>query len=211
MDENNSVGMQLNPNWILNEGKMPLEWRAFTTLKKNHSAAMKCFEFDVNKGGMVVCLDCKRHPHLANKKSNFFTGYFGMKKYGYKWEVFRDHIDSAEHKECVKETGLEKTNQPRIRLTLGCASSNPQNAIKTSGKFAQVSRLVNTVHTMVHKNIGIANFEDLIKMQLANGADMGDQYFSSESFKDIAKCFAAILKDDLKAKIKNHRFGCGMS
>ena len=114
-----------------------------------------------------------------------------MKKYGYKWEVFRHHIDSAEHKECVKETGLEKTNQPRIRLTLACASSNPQNAIKTSGKFAQVSRLVNTVHTMVHKNIGIANFEDLIKMQLANGADMGDQYFSSESFKDIATCFAA--------------------
>ena len=34
-DENNSVGMQSKSNWILYKGKMPLEWRAFITLKKS--------------------------------------------------------------------------------------------------------------------------------------------------------------------------------
>ena len=38
---------------------------------------------------------------------------------------------------------------------------------------------------MVHKNIAITNFEVLIKIQLANGADMGDQYFSGKSFKEF--------------------------
>ena len=51
---------------------------------------------------------------------------------------------------------------------------------------------------MVHKNIAITNFEDLIKMQLANGADMGDQYFSDKSFKEFGRTLAKISNDGIK-------------
>ena len=50
---------------------------------------------------------------------------------------------------------------------------------------------------MVHKNIAITKFENLIKMQLANGADMGDQYLSDKSLKEFARILAKIIKDDI--------------
>ena len=78
---------------------------------------------------------------------------------------------------------LAETRTPKITLAFGNFGSN--NGITTSGRFAQVSRIVNTVHTIIHKNYGINNLEDLVKLQLANGADMGDRSIRNEwpSFK----------------------------
>jgi len=92
-----------------------------------------------------------------------------MKSSGYKWEVFADHIATEQHKQRVKEA-LAETRTPKITLAFGNFGSN--NGITTSGRFAQVSRLVNTVHTIIHKNYGINNLEALVKLQLANGADI---------------------------------------
>ena len=39
---------------------------------------------------------------------------------------------------------------------------------------------------------------------------MGDQYFSDKSFKEFARILAKIIKDDIKKKFEEHRFGCGM-
>jgi hypothetical protein len=57
----------------------------------------------------------------------------------------------------VKEA-LAETRTPKITLAFGNFRSN--NGITTSGMFAQVSRIVNTVHTIIHKNYGINNLED---------------------------------------------------
>ena len=174
-NEFENCGMKLNPHWVANEGKKPAQWRSFHSLKKNHPAEIKHFQFDLGKGGMVVCKDCIKFPHIADTSAKLFSGYFGMKTYGYKWEVFSAHLKTSEHAACVKEE-VKITKGKVQRLVLATANYNPKNAINNPGRFQQVSRLINTVHTMVHKNIAITNFEDLIKMQLANGADMGDQY-----------------------------------
>ena len=74
--------------------------------------------------------------------------------------------------------GLAETRTPKITLAFGKFGSN--NSIMTTGRFAQVSRIVNTVHTSIHKKYGINNLEDLVELQLTNGADMGDQYYSKK-------------------------------
>ena len=48
-----------------------------------------------------------------------------------------------------------------------------------------MQRLLNTVHMMAKHNIPNAVFEPLIRLQTANGAEMGTQYFSRESFKEL--------------------------
>ena len=130
-----------------------------------------------------------------------------MKSSGYKWEVFADHIATEQHKQCVKEA-LAETRTPKITLAFGNFRSN--NGITTSGMFAQVSRIVNTVHTIIHKNYGINNLEDLVKLQLANGADMGDQYYSEKSFKELVDSFSYVIKQKIKGRLANQRFGFGM-
>ena len=58
-----------------------------------------------------------------------------------------------------------------------------KNIIVEVGKVSEMQRLLNTVHMMAKHNIPIAVFEPLIRLQTANGAEMGTRYFSRESFK----------------------------
>ena len=133
-EDENVEGMALNPHWVANGGKQPDNWRHFSALIKYHRTDMKCFEFDVVNGGKVRCVACCSFPVLADKSAKLFReeGYFGQKN-GYKWEFFKAHLNSKDHKLRVSSAD-SKSLQPKVRKVI-----LDVNAYTEKGKIARLN------------------------------------------------------------------------
>eukprot|EP00638_Chattonella_subsalsa_P002262 CAMPEP_0117776754 /NCGR_PEP_ID=MMETSP0947-20121206/27930_1 /TAXON_ID=44440 /ORGANISM="Chattonella subsalsa, Strain CCMP2191" /LENGTH=282 /DNA_ID=CAMNT_0005603729 /DNA_START=58 /DNA_END=901 /DNA_ORIENTATION=- len=175
--------MSKNPNWIANGGVKPKGWRDLSTLCHNHS--------DLNSLAKSVNM----FPTLAKRNGPFVEGYFGQKNEGHKWEVYKNHQNSKEHKVCVQEF---KAPTPKI---VSFDSFNPEknNTIDGATTKAQYMRLINIVHSIIQKLDSFGHFEDQFMAQKANGADVGDQYYSSNSFLE----FLELMFDYVNKKMKS--------
>ena len=73
-------------------------------------------------------------------------------------------------------------------------------------KLQQVTRLCNTAHCVAKKSFGLDAFENLVVLQLQNGADMGTQYYSPQHTKELMSIISEIEKKDLRENLKVARF-----
>ena len=117
------------------------------------------------------------YPHVHDPDAKLVQGYAGMEKYGFKWESFKIHFESTHHKRCVKES-LGGLHQPTLH-------SHIQK--EKSEKFEQLRRVMNIIHLMVKKNHAANELEDHMKTHLANGCDVGFQYYNADSFNELCE------------------------
>ena len=195
-------GMGLNPHWLANGGVKPTNWRSYCSLLKYHFIDMQCFKFDISVGGKVTCQTCANCPGFADRgaKVSREDGYFGQPKTGYKWEFFKAHLETKEHKQCLKESDPEKSH-PKVNNLMA-----EMNAYTETGKIAQLKRLTNTVHYMVKRTVPNDHLEDLVLLQKANGCDMGEQYHTHYGFGGVLESLDSIVLQDIKQKVCQRRF-----
>ena len=195
-------GMGLNPHWLANGGVKPTNWRSYCSLLKYHFIDMQCFKFDISVGGKVTCQTCANCPGFADRgaKVSREDGYFGQPKTGYKWEFFKAHLETKEHKQCLKESDPEKSH-PKVNNLMA-----EINACTETGKIAQLKRLTNTVHYMVKRTVPNDHLEDLVLLQKANGCDMGEQYHTHYGFGEVLESLDSIVLEDIKQKVCQRRF-----
>ena len=60
-----------------------------------------------------------------------------------------------------------------------------QNALVDASQLAQIQRLVKKGHYTVQSNTPNTQFDNLCVLQLANGADVGYQYYSDKAFAEF--------------------------
>jgi len=115
------------------------------------------------------------------------------------------HWKNRAHEKCGRHFNGEVTSGNKIPTLL--ENQLQKNIIVEEGKVSQVQRLVNTVHLMAKHNISNAIYEPLIRLQTANGADMGTQYFSPESFKQLVTGLdTEVLKQIIEELVGNDFF-----
>ena len=94
---------------------------------------MQCFTFDISIGGKVTCQTCVNCPDFADRgtKVSREDCYFGQPKTGHKWEFFKAHLETKEHKQCLKESDPQKSHPKVNNLMAG------MNTHTETGKIAQ--------------------------------------------------------------------------
>ena len=194
----------INPYFIA--GKPPSsDFREFKTVYKNHTAKLKPWiVYDESKGGLITCKWCEAFPLLAPTDA-ITKGWHGEPTKGYVSQTLKAHWENRAHEKCGRHFNGEVTSGNKIPTLL--ENQLQKNIIVEEGKVSQVQRLVNTVHLMAKHNISNAIYEPLIRLQTANGADMGTQYFSPESFKQLVTGLdTEVLKQIIEELVGNDFF-----
>ena len=71
------------------------------------------------------------------------------------------------------------------KQVVAAQEKSKQNAIVDASQLAQTQRLLNTLHYMVQSDTLNRQFEMLCVLELANGADLGCQYYNDKTFAEF--------------------------
>ena len=169
-------------------------------------------------GTKAWCEPCRKFPLMASKKSalNLKEGYTGEAKGGFKYDAIRNHYLRKgstelvkEHLNCHNQWKRARQMEESKREETKKSSDQVLDVFIQQGlqqKLQQVTRLCNTAHCVAKKSFGLDAFEDLVVLQLQNGADMGTQYYSPHHTKELMSIISEIEKKDLREDLKVARF-----
>jgi hypothetical protein len=150
----------------------------------------------------------------ANSKSvlNEPGGYRGESIGGFKYDPIKYHVQNKRSKEPNSDHAAayefwKNTKADESGKTIaGLQTLDVFVNAGTAAKQKQIARLANTAHLLAKRSLSLDVFEDLITVQLQNGCDMGCQYYSHQSLKELLCIMATDEKDANAQTLKNVRF-----